>query len=98
MIAEFLDVLVYAYDGNAGAKHTLAIALVHRLLKEGSAALSAQILIEFYAAATKGGMKSQRAGEIISDLKICARHRPDHADVLAASNCIAATKSPGGTR
>jgi predicted nucleic acid-binding protein len=29
-------------------------------------------------------MKSQRAGEIISDLGVCARHCPDHADVVRA--------------
>jgi predicted nucleic acid-binding protein len=86
MIVEFIDtnVLVYAYDSRAGSKHTVAISLVNRLLEAGSAALSVQILIEFYAAVTKGGMKSQRAGEIVSDLGICARHRPDHADVIRA--------------
>ena len=84
MIAEFLDtnILVYAFDSRAGSKHIIAAALLERLLKEGSAALSVQILIEFYAAATKGGMKSERAGEIVFDLGICAFHRPDHADVL----------------
>ncbi len=76
MIAQFLDtnVLVYAFGDRSSGKHTLAIALVDRLLKQGAAALSVQILIEFYTAATKGGMTSQRAGEIISDLGICARH------------------------
>jgi predicted nucleic acid-binding protein len=86
MIAEFLDtnVLVYAYDSRAGSKHASAISLLQRLFGAGSAALSVQILVEFYAAATKGGMKAQRAGEIISDLRICALHRTDHADVVRA--------------
>jgi hypothetical protein len=31
---------VYAYDGSSGGKHTLAMGLLERLLKEGFAALS----------------------------------------------------------
>jgi predicted nucleic acid-binding protein len=86
MNVEFIDtnVLVYAYDSQAGARHTVALTLITRVLEEGSAALSVQILMEFYSAATKNGMKSELAAKIIADLGICALHRPDHADVIRA--------------
>ena len=42
------NVLVYAYDRGAGAKHERAAALLESLWQEGSGALSTQVLQEFY--------------------------------------------------
>ena len=42
------NVLVYAYDRGAGAKHERALSLVENLWKEGNGVLSAQVLQEFY--------------------------------------------------
>jgi predicted nucleic acid-binding protein len=88
MSVEFVDtnVLIYAHDGGAGAKHSRAVELLERLLEDGSGALSIQVLCEFYAAATKKlSMKSEEAEAVISDLTGFALHRPTHADLLKAS-------------
>jgi predicted nucleic acid-binding protein len=88
MSAEFVDtnILVYAHDGGAGAKHQRAVELLTRLFEEVSGALSVQVLSEFYAAATrKLGMKSQAAEDAIRDLRNWTTHSPGHADVLKAS-------------
>ncbi len=72
MSVEFIDtnVLIYAHDGGAGAKHQRAVELLTRLFEEFSGALSVQVLSEFYAAATrKLMMKSQAAEDVIRDLR-----------------------------
>lgn len=87
MSAEFIDtnVLVYAHDGGAGAKHTSAVDLLTRLFEDSSGALSVQVLAEFYAAATKKlGMRSEEAEDAISDLEGWTIHRPGHADLMRA--------------
>jgi predicted nucleic acid-binding protein len=87
MSVEFIDtnVLVYAHDGGAGAKHVKSVELLARLFEEGSGALSVQVLSEFYAAATrKLGMKSEEAEAVIEDLGAWIVHRPDHAGILRA--------------
>lgn len=88
MSAEFVDtnVLIYAHDGGAGAKHTRAVQLLTRLFEDADGALSIQVLSEFYAAATKKlGMKSEEAEVAIQDLGAWTIHRPEHADLLRAS-------------
>jgi predicted nucleic acid-binding protein len=88
MSAEFVDtnILIYAHDGSAGAKHIQSVGLLTRLFDEGTGALSMQILTEFYAAATKKlGMRSEEAGEVIRDLAGWTLHRPAHSDLLAAA-------------
>lgn len=85
MSVEFIDtnVLIYAHDVTAGRKHAQAVALLERLVAEDRAALSTQVLIEFYAAVTrKLGMDTHAAGEIIEDLGAWVIHRPDHQDIL----------------
>lgn len=87
MSVEFVDtnILIYAHDGRAGAKHQAASTLLIRLFEQSSGALSVQVLSEFYAAATKKlGMKSQEAEEVIRDLGGWTIHRPGHADLLKA--------------
>ncbi|MGA3041165.1 MAG: PIN domain-containing protein [Bryobacteraceae bacterium] len=87
MSVEFVDtnILVYAHDGAAGAKHDRSVELLRRLLEEGSGALSIQVLAEFYVTATKKlGMSSQEAEEVLLDLGGWIIHRPTHADLLRA--------------
>jgi predicted nucleic acid-binding protein len=88
MSVEFVDtnVLVYAHDGGAGAKHEKAVALLTRLFEDAGGALSFQVLAEFYAAATKKlGMQSEEAEEVVRDLGGWTVHCPSHADLLRAS-------------
>jgi predicted nucleic acid-binding protein len=89
MNVEFVDtnILVYAHDADAGAKQQRAIDLMARLATQGTGAISIQVLIEFYSAATrKLGMTSQEAADVIQDLVAwMAIHRPDAADILRAT-------------
>ena len=88
MSVEFIDtnVLIYAHDGGAGAKHTQAVGLLARLFEEEGGALSIQVLSEFYSAATgKLGIKSREAEEIVRDLGGWTIHRPGHGDLLKAA-------------
>jgi predicted nucleic acid-binding protein len=52
---EFVDtnVLVYAYDASAGAKHAAATQLLARLWDSGTGCLSVQVLQEFFVAVTR---------------------------------------------
>jgi predicted nucleic acid-binding protein len=91
MSAEFVDtnILIYAHDASAGAKHERAVELMTRLFEEVSGALSVQVLSEFYSAATrKLGMKSQAAEDVIRDLRGWTTHSPGHADVLKACSLL----------
>ena len=88
MNVEFVDtnVLIYAHDGGAGAKHTKSVALLERLLDARVGALSIQVLTEFYAAATrKLNMKPEEVEEVLRDLEGWTLHRPSFADLLSAS-------------
>ncbi len=88
MSAEFVDtnILVYAHDGGAGAKHEASVSLLGRLFEERTGALSVQVLSEFYAAATRNlGMTSAEAEAVLRDLAGWTLHRPGHADLLRAA-------------
>jgi len=88
MNAEFVDtnILIYAHDGGAGAKHDRSVALLKRLFEHGSGALSIQVLTEFYAAATrKLRMSGKEAEEVLRDLEGWTLHRATLADLLSAS-------------
>jgi predicted nucleic acid-binding protein len=88
MSVEFIDtnVLVYAHDGGAGARHVRAVDLLARVFDDSNGALSIQVLSEFYAAATKKlAMKSQEAEDVINDLAGWTIHRPGHANLLRAA-------------
>ncbi|MBI4905360.1 MAG: hypothetical protein HY820_17125 [Acidobacteria bacterium] len=83
MSVEFVDtnLLVYAHDGGAGAKHTKAVELLERLFEEGVGALSTQVLAEFYASARrKLGMTTADAEAVIRDLGGWLIHRPSRPD------------------
>ena len=88
MSAEFIDtnVLVYAHDEMAGWKQTAAARLLERLDREESGALSIQVLVEFYANATKKlQIKAEMAEDVIGHLTSWAIHSPSPADLLRAS-------------
>jgi predicted nucleic acid-binding protein len=80
------NVLLYAHDAGAGARHRRAVELLERLFEDGAGALSFQVLAEFYWAATrKLGMKSEEAEQAIRDLGGWIIHCPAHADLVKAS-------------
>ena len=88
MSVEFVDanILIYANDGGAGAKHVKAVELLERLFAEGAGALSIQVLAEFYSVATrKLSRTSAEAEAVIRDLGGWTIHRPAHADLLKAA-------------
>ena len=88
MSVEFVDanILIYANDGGAGAKHVKAVELLERLIAEGVGALSIQVLAEFYSVATrKLDMTSAEAEAVIRVLGDWTIHRPAHADLLKAA-------------
>jgi len=62
------------------------VELLERLFEEGAGAVSTQVLVEFYAVATrKLGMTSTEAEAVIRDLGGWIIHRPAHADLLKAA-------------
>jgi len=69
----FLDtnIIVYAYDRDAGRKHEIARNLLIELWKAEGGVLSTQVLQEFYVTATKkvaSPLPPETAREIIADL------------------------------
>jgi predicted nucleic acid-binding protein len=47
------NVLIYAHNLDAGAKHAIAKAVLHQLWSEGAGMLSMQVLQEFYVNVTR---------------------------------------------
>jgi predicted nucleic acid-binding protein len=85
---EFIDtnVLVYAHQGGAGEKHRLSIELIDRLTMDSTGCVSIQILLEFYAVATrKLGMPITEAAEVVAGFGRWTLQRPRHSDLLEAS-------------
>jgi predicted nucleic acid-binding protein len=88
MSVEFVDtnVLVYAHDPEMGSKQSVAIELMARLADSGAGAVSIQVLIEFYSAATKKlHMGIEEVVGVVQNLRLWTIHRPDHADILRAA-------------
>ena len=86
---EFVDtnVLVYAYDGGAGAKAEPARELVAGLWRSGQGCLSLQVLQELFVTITGRVPKPMRAAgaaALIEDLSQWTLHEPVRTDVLAA--------------
>ncbi len=89
-MSQFLDtnVLLYAYDSTAGARHTQASALVLRLARSGEAAISVQVLQEFYVNAVRKIAEPMSPSVARERLRAFSRwkvHTPMSDDVLAAS-------------
>lgn len=86
---QFVDtnILVYAHDKSAGAKHERAVALVTELWEAGNGCLSTQVLQEFYVTVTRKvarPLASETAAQIIADLGNWRVHAPGVQDVLGA--------------
>ena len=89
MSVEFCDtnVIVYAYDSTAGAKHDRAQALLERLWLDGKGALSVQVLQELFVTLTRKVARPVDPGEaraIVADLATWSLVQPAASDVLAA--------------
>ena len=64
------NVLVYAYDRGAGAKHECAAELVEALWQDGNGVISTQVLQEFYVNVRRKAQRpisSDEARSLISD-------------------------------
>lgn len=86
---EFVDanVLVYAFDASAGARHTVARTLIDRLWSTGGGCLSVQVLQEFFVTVTKKVPKPlsiDEASDRIRDFSAWQVFAPDADDVLGA--------------
>jgi predicted nucleic acid-binding protein len=89
MSVEFCDtnVVVYAYDTTAGAKHIQARQLLERLWLEGIGAISVQVLQELFVTLTRKiprPLTTPTARDIIADLSTWHVVTPTPGDVLAA--------------
>jgi predicted nucleic acid-binding protein len=86
---QFVDtnVLIYAHDQSAGARHKQAKKLLSELWENRKGCLSVQVLQEFYVNVTQKGPKpltTEVAGQIIADLSTWQVHQPGVKDVLDA--------------
>ncbi|MBN1568057.1 MAG: PIN domain-containing protein [Acidobacteria bacterium] len=86
---QFVDtnVLVYAHDTSAGAKHERAARLLEESWESRLCCLSIQVLQEFYVSITRKvahPLESSAAAQIITDLSVWRVHVPGVNDVLAA--------------
>jgi predicted nucleic acid-binding protein len=88
-LREFVDanVLVYAYDASAGAKHVAAEALLARLWDAGTGCLSVQVLQEFVVTVTRKvaePLTAREAADRIRELAAWKVFTPAAEDVLHA--------------
>ncbi len=86
---QFVDtnILIYAYDLQAGAKHTLARALMNELWQAKVGCLSVQVLQEFYVNITRkivAPVEVSTAAQIIQDLSAWPVYAPMPSDILNA--------------
>ncbi len=84
---EFVDtnILVYAFDRDAGEKNQRAVALLERLWKTRNGCLSLQVLQEFYVTVTrKLNLPAPEAIKQVERFGKWVVHRPSLEDVLAA--------------
>lgn len=88
-VLQFVDtnVLIYAHDKTAGAKHERARQLLMDLWDNRRGCLSIQVLQEFYVNVTEKVPKPltpEVAAQIIADLSAWRMHQPGAKDVLEA--------------
>ncbi len=86
---EFVDanVLVYAFDPSAGAKHAAAARLVERLWHQQTGHLSVQVLQEFFVTVTRKVSRPlpvDQAAERVREFTVWRVFAPTADDVLAA--------------
>ncbi|MEX2270712.1 MAG: PIN domain-containing protein [Vicinamibacterales bacterium] len=81
------NVLIYAHDVDAGAKHDVAAARLRELWEERSGVLSMQVLQEFYVNATRkisAPLSKPTARGIVSTYAPWCVEGPTPADLTAA--------------
>lgn len=86
---QFVDtnVLVYAFDADAGGKGERARSLIRDLWNSGDGCLSIQVLQEFFVTVTRKiarPMSVRDAAQEIEDLSRWRIHSPDTSDLLAS--------------
>jgi predicted nucleic acid-binding protein len=86
---QFVDtnILVYAHDHSAGAKHAQARALIEQLWESRSGCVSIQVLHEFYITVTQKvarPLESEHATQIVTDIATWRVHTPGVQGVLNA--------------
>jgi predicted nucleic acid-binding protein len=82
------NVLVYAYDADAGVKHEVARSHLEALWQNQSGLMSTQVLQEFYVTVTRKlsrPMSHRTAREVVTTYRAWPVHRPDVDDVVASS-------------
>ncbi len=82
------NVLVYAYDADAGQKRDEARERLRGLWETETGSLSTQVLQEFYVTVTRkltSPLRRRTAREVIATYRSWPVHRPDGNDLLAAS-------------
>lgn len=87
---EFIDtnVLLYAYDREAGPRHERAAALVGELGAQRKGAISVQVLQEFYVNVTRKITRPLDHDTAVARLRVLARwplHAPRGTDVAVAA-------------
>jgi len=100
---QFVDtnVLVYAYDVSAGAKHERARALLEEFWESGAGCLSIQVLQEFYVNVTRKvahPLDSDTALQVVTDLGEGLYIPRPLTTWWRPSSCTAGTHSRFGTR
>ena len=88
--ATFVDtnVLVYAYDADAGEKHDTARARLESLWEDESGCISSQVLQEFYVTVTRKlskPLRRQAARDVVAAYAAWPMHRPNVDDIVSAS-------------
>lgn len=97
MTLEFVDtnILLYAYDEDAGARHERAAELIADLGSRRRGAISVQVLQEFYVNVTRKGEVPLSPADARTRLRVLSRwpvHAPLASDVLAAAELAEAQR------
>ena len=82
------NILVYAYDAGSGTKHERARSVLRSLWVDGNGVISTQVLQEFYVTVTRklaAPLTGAQAREVVGTYAAWPTHRPDAADIVAAS-------------
>jgi len=92
MTPTFIDtnILVYAYDADAGDKHLIAQKILKECWENESGYLSTQVLQEFYVAVTNARklaspVSSRSARNVINAYHEWTVYRPNVEDIIVAS-------------
>jgi predicted nucleic acid-binding protein len=86
----FIDtnILVYAYDADAGDKHIKAQAVVKECWENESGIISTQVLQEFYVTVTRklsSPIPPQAARDVIQTYRAWSMFRPTIEDIISSS-------------